>query len=125
MKGDFHIMTRHVLPLFIAISVIAILTIPSWAGDNSSGALSARISLDSIATVNNTNTTLEPGEYKVVAEQNQAKFDKDGKVVAEVPCTLKTLPGKAAHTEFVVDQGRLLEIQVSGKTEAIEFSSGS
>ena len=118
-------MTRRMSPFFIAIAVTAVLTIPSWARDNSSAALSASISLDSTATINNTNTTLEPGEYKVVAEQNQAKFEKNGKVVAEVPCTLKTLPGKAAHTEFIVDQGRLLEIQVSGKTEAIEFSSGS
>ena len=118
-------MTRRLLPFFIAVAVIAVLTIPSWAKDNSSGALTARISLDSATTVNNSNTTLEPGEYKVVAEQNQAKFEKDGKVVAEVPCTLKTLSGKAAHTEFSIDQGRLLEIQVSGKTEAIEFSSGN
>jgi hypothetical protein len=114
-----------VLPFFIAVAVITMITIPSWAKDNSSGALTARISLDSATTVNNSNTTLEPGEYRVVAEQNQAKFEKDAKVVAEVPCTLKTLSGKAAHTEFSIDQGRLLEIQVSGKTEAIEFSSGN
>ena len=118
-------MTRRVLPFFIAVAVITMITIPSWAKDNSSGALSARISLDSATTVNNSNTTLEPGEYRVVAEQNQAKFEKNGKVVAEVPCTLKTLSGKAAYTEFSIDQGRLLEIQVSGKTEAIEFSSGN
>jgi hypothetical protein len=118
-------MTRRLLPFFIAIAVIAILTIPSWAADNSSGAVSARIILDSATAINNTNTTLEPGEYKVVAEPNQAKFEKDGKVVAEVPCTLKTLSSKAAHTEFVIDQGHLLEIQASGKTEVIEFSSGN
>ncbi len=68
-------------------------------------------------------TTLAPGEYKVIAEGNKATIEKGGKVVAEVPCTLKTLSNKAPQTAATVDHGSLTEILASGKTEAIEFSS--
>jgi hypothetical protein len=115
-------MSRRLLLLFATTAVFALMAIPSWAKNNSNGSLSATIDLNSKAALNN--TTLVPGEYRVVVEGNQAKFEKDGKVVAEVPCTLKTLSTKATQTEFVVDHDRLTEIKVSGKTEAIEFSSG-
>ena len=115
-------MTRRFLPLFIISAAIVLMTIPAWARNNSNNSLSATLDLDSTATINS--TTLTPGQYKVVAEGNQAKFEKDGKVVAEVPCTLKTLSSKAAQSEFVMDHNRLMEIQVAGKMEAIDFSSG-
>jgi hypothetical protein len=113
-------MNRLVLPFFVVTAVFALMTTPSHARTSSNDSLTAKIDLASTTNINN--TTLSPGEYKVVAEGNQAKFEKDGKVVAEVPCTLKTLSNKSAHTEFVIDHDRLLEIQVSGKTQAIEFS---
>jgi hypothetical protein len=46
------------------------------------------------------------------------------KVVAEVPCTLKDAAGKVNQTTFIIDHDKLTEIQVSGKTKMIEFSSG-
>jgi len=65
---------------------------------------------------------LAPGEYKLTVEGTQAKFMQHGKVIAEVPCTLKDLSAKAPQTSFVVDHDRISEIQVSGKIKAIEFS---
>ncbi len=114
-------MFRRFLPLFIVAAAVAVMTIPVRAKNNSSDSLTATLDLDSTATINK--TTLTPGEYRVVAEGNQARFEKDGKTVAEVPCTLKTLPNKASLSEFVMDHDRLTEIQVAGKTEAIEFST--
>ena len=66
---------------------------------------------------------LPPGHYKVIAEGNEAKFEKGGKVVAQVPCTLKTLPQKAQQDEFQVDDHRLVQIDVSGKLQAITFGA--
>jgi hypothetical protein len=115
-------MSRRLLPFFIAAAIIAVITIPAFSKSNSTNSISVTITLAEKANVNT--TTLDPGEYKVVAEGNQAKFEKDGKVVAEVPCTLKTLSTKAPQTAAAIDHDQLTEIQVSGKTEAIEFSSG-
>jgi hypothetical protein len=115
-------MSRRSLSIFVTTAIFAVIAIPSWAKPNSSGSISATIYLNTVTNVNN--TSLAPGEYHIVAEGNQVKFQKDSKVVAEAPCTMKTLSSKAAHTEVVLDHDRLQEIQVSGKTEAIEFSSG-
>lgn len=112
---------RNVHLLFAAVILTAI-TIPSWAADNGSSSLTAKIKVSSNTNLSN-NTTLAPGDYKVTREGNQAKFEKDGNVVAEVPCTVKTLPAKASQTQVRRNGDRLEEIQISGKTEAIEFSS--
>lgn len=114
-------MTRRLLPLFTVAAAIAVMAIPALAKNNSSNSLDATLDLYSTATVNNTKLT--PGQYRVIAEGNQAKFEKDGKTVAEVPCTIKTLPSKASSSEFVMDHNQLTEIQVAGKTAAIDFSS--
>jgi hypothetical protein len=44
--------------------------------------------------------------------------------VAEVPCTLKDFSGKIIDTTFVLDHDQLTEIQVAGKSKAIEFAPG-
>jgi hypothetical protein len=69
-------------------------------------------------------TQLPAGEYKVIADGSKAKFQQGGKVVAEVPCTLKDFAGKVNQTTFVLDNNKLTEIQVAGKSKSIEFSSG-
>ena len=77
------------------------------------------------ATTTNIGTTkLAPGDYKVIADGSKAKFQQGNKVVAEVPCTLKDFGGKINETTYIIDHDHLTEIQVSGKSKAIEFSSG-
>jgi hypothetical protein len=114
-------MSRRMFSLFITAAMFMVTTTPSWAKNNSPGSISVTITLNEKASLNN--TILDPGDYKVVAEGNKATIEKGGKVVAEVPCTLKTLSNKSLFTSATVDHGRLTEILASGKTEAIEFSS--
>jgi hypothetical protein len=52
---------------------------------------------------------------------NQAKFESKGKVVAEVPCTWKTLPAKADHDVVLTSGAAVTEITFQGKTQAIDF----
>jgi hypothetical protein len=66
---------------------------------------------------------LEPGQYKVVAEGNTAKFERDGDIVAEAPFTWKTLSSKPEYSEVMTDHDRITEIDFSGKTQAIVFPS--
>jgi hypothetical protein len=65
--------------------------------------------------------TLQAGEYDLVVSGTQAKFESKGKVVAEVPCTWKTLPAKADHDLVLTDGGTVTEIEFQGKTQAIDF----
>lgn len=94
---------------------------PVWAKPNSNATIMATIDFDSTTKLGS--TSLTAGQYDVVAEGNQAKFEREDKIVAVVPCVLKELSSKARHTEFLIDHDQLTEIQVSGKTQAIELST--
>ncbi len=102
---------------------IGVASVSVWAKakSDSGDAITATITLTATTTVGG--TQLAPGQYKVVVEGNQAKFEQKSKVVAEVPCTLKDISYKPTTTEFVLDHDHISEIQVSGKTKAIEFST--
>lgn len=113
-------MSRRSLPMFLAIMALAIMSVTVWAKNDSSDSITTTLKLTATTTVGT--TQLAPGSYKVVADASKAKFEQGTKVVAEVPCTLKDFNGKINETTFVLDNNRLTEIQVSGKSKAIEFS---
>jgi hypothetical protein len=73
------------------------------------------------ATATVAGKTLQAGEYDLVVSGNQAKFQSKGKVVAEVPCTWKTLPAKAEHDLVLTSGSTLTEIEFQGNTQAIDF----
>jgi len=98
------------------------MSVSVWAKNDSGDTITATLKLT--APTNVGTTKLAPGEYKVIADGSKAKFQQGNKVVAEVPCTLKDFSGKVNETTFVLDRDQLTEIQVSGKSKAIEFSSG-
>jgi hypothetical protein len=98
------------------------MSVSVWAKNDSGDTITANVKLTTTTTVGT--TKLAPGDYKVVADGSKAKFEQGNKVIAEVPCTLKDFAGKINETTFVIDHDQMTEIQVSGKTKAIEFSSG-
>ena len=115
-------MSRRSLPIFLAIMALTTMSVSVWAKNDSGDTITANLKLT--APTNVGTTKLAPGEYKVIADGSKAKFQQGNKVVAEVPCTLKDFSGKVNETTFVLDRDQLTEIQVSGKSKAIEFSSG-
>jgi hypothetical protein len=115
-------MSRRSLPTFLAIMAFTAMSVSVWAKNDSGDTITANVKLTATTTVGT--TKLAPGDYKVVADGSKAKFEQGNKVIAEVPCTLKDFAGKINETTFVIDHDQMTEIQVSGKTKAIEFSSG-
>ena len=116
-------MSRRPLQLFFAIMAVSAMSIPLWAKPKPSSSETIKATIEVSSSTALGSMTLAPGEYHVTATGNQVKFERDGKIVAEVPCTMKDLSSKAQQTEISVDHDRLTEIQVSGKTKAIEFGS--
>ncbi len=84
-----------------------------------SDSLHKTIHLGQTATV--AGKTLQEGDYDLMVSGNQAKFASKGKVVAEVPCTWKTLDVKAEHDLVLTNGGVVTEIEFQGKTQAIDF----
>jgi hypothetical protein len=114
-------MTRRVFSFFAVVAALAVMTLPALAKANSNATIMATFDVTSATKLGS--TTLAPGHYVVEVEGNQAKFRKDGKTVAEVPCTVKELSSKAQQTGFQVDHEQITEIHISGKTQAIEFAT--
>lgn len=107
---------------WIVLGIIAFFAVSLPARSQSKETISATITVNKTAKVGN--TELAAGEYKVTVEGGQAKFGQGKKVVAQAPCTLKDLSYTPKLTQFLVDDnGRIVEIQIAGKTKAIDFSS--
>jgi hypothetical protein len=101
---------------------LSVMSVSVWAKNDSGDTITTNLKLTATTTIGS--TQLAPGDYKVVADGSKAKFQQGSKVVAEIPCTLKDFSGKINQTTFVIDNNKLTEIQVAGKSKSIEFSSG-
>jgi hypothetical protein len=113
----------RMLRIFVAILAFSAMSVSVWANKTDPGnAVSGTIRLSTATKVGN--ARLAAGEYKIIADENQAKFQKGNKVMAEIPCTLKPLSFMPKTTAFVMENGGISEIQVSGSEMAIEFSTG-
>jgi hypothetical protein len=102
---------------FITALVATAMALPIWVA--AADSIHKTVHIGSNATV--AGKTLTEGDYDLMVNGNQAKFTSKGKVVAEVPCTWKTLPAKADHDIVMIDGGALTEVQFQGKTQAIDF----
>ena len=116
-------MSRRLLPVVLAIMALTTIGVSAWAKNDSPDTITTNLKLTSNTTIGT--TQLAAGEYKVIADASKAKFMQGSKVVAEVPCSLKDAGVKVNQTTFIIDHDKLTEIQVSGKSKMIEFSSGN
>jgi hypothetical protein len=121
-QGESIFMSRRSLPLVFAMMALCAMSVSVSAKNDSGDSVTANIKLTAATTIGT--TQLAAGEYKVTADGSKAKFQQGGKVVAEIPCTLKDSTGKVNETTFIIDNNKLTEIQISGKSKMIEFSSG-
>jgi hypothetical protein len=116
-------MSRRLLPLIIAIMALGMMgvtaSVSARAKNDAGDSLTTNVKLTSETTIGS--TKLAAGEYKVAVDGGKAKFEQGGKVVAEVPCTVKDYQGKINQTTFIIDKGQLTEIQVAGKSKTIDF----
>jgi hypothetical protein len=103
---------------FFTALVAAGMALPLWA-TAATDSLHKTVHLGSAATV--AGKSLQEGDYDLVVSGTQAKFERKGKVVAEVPCTWKTLPAKAEHDGVEINAGAVTEIEFKGNTQAIDF----
>ena len=103
---------------FITALVAIGMALPIWSAV-AADSIKKTVHFGATATV--AGKTLQEGDYDLVVTGTQAKFSSKGKVVAEVPCTWKTLPAKSEHDMVMITGGAVTEIDFQGKTQAIDF----
>jgi len=100
---------------------VLILAMPVWAGPSKT--YTAEWDASQATTIGN--TQIQPGTYTVEAHENQNTLDivRDGKVIAQAPCHWIQLPKKAEDTEVDTNNNQIVEVEFSGKTEAVRLGT--
>jgi len=99
-----------------AVAAALVLSLPIWARTDS-----AQLVVDHPVTIGA--QQLEPGTYNLKANDGEKQINvvraDNGKIVASIPCEWVQLALKARQTEVLFDADRVVEIDFSGKTEAV------
>ena len=108
---------RYSAKQFLGGLAILFLVFPVWARPDKT----YTAEWDASQTTKIGNTQIKPGIYKIEARENQNTLDivRDGKVVAQTPCHWIHLAKKATDTEVDTNHNQIVEVEFSGKTEAI------
>jgi hypothetical protein len=100
----------------LAVVAVLVLSLPIWARTDS-----AQLVVDHPVTIGT--QQLEPGTYNLKANDGDKQISiaraDNGKIVASVPCEWVQLAQKARQTEVLFNADRVIEIDFSGKTEAV------
>jgi hypothetical protein len=100
----------------LAVVAVLVLSLPIWAGTDS-----AQLVVDHPVTIGA--QQLEPGTYDLKAKNGEKQINvvraDNGKTVASVPCEWVQLAQKARQTEVLFNADHVVEIDFSGKTEAV------
>ena len=103
---------------WLAVVAVLVLSLPIWARTES-----AQLVVNHPVTIGA--QQLEPGTYNIKANQGEKQINvvraDNGKVVASVPCEWVQLAQKARQTEVLFNADRVVEVDFSGKTEAVAF----
>lgn len=81
--------------------------------------LSATITLSRTVTLGN--VELEPGDYRVTADDNQVTVRRGGTVLVELPAVWKEIEVAPRSATVVLREGRIIEIRFGGQTRALSF----
>ena len=97
-------------------SAILAMAAPAWAHTDT-----AMLTFDKSAHVGS--TMLDPGNYKVRAEENgkQLEFEKNGKIVAQIPCHWVQLNAKPQSDEALINHDTVQEIRFAGRDSAAQI----
>jgi hypothetical protein len=100
----------------LAVVAVLVLSLPIWARTDS-----AQLVIDHPVTIGA--QQLEPGSYDLKAKDGEKQINivraDNGKIVATVPCEWVQLAQKARQTEVLFNADHVVEIDFSGKTEAV------
>lgn len=113
-------MNGRILSRCLALLAIVAMALPMWAASSS-----IRRSIDITSKTQVNGKMLQPGKYELVVNGNQAKFEQNGKVMADAPCTWTSMKNKSEYDALLYTQNKLTGIQFDGRNQAIHFTQAS
>jgi hypothetical protein len=97
-------------------SAVLTMAAPAWAHTDT-----AMLTFDKSVHIGT--TMLDPSSYKVRADENasQIEVERNGKVVAQIPCHWIQLNSKSPSDEAVIDNDSIQQIRFEGRAAAAQF----
>ena len=107
-------MTRSMMLRSLCVLVVLALALPALAKP-----FSTMITVTQKSTIGS--LTLEPGDYKLVADDSKAKIMKGKKVLGEVSCQWTEGTQKAYVDTLIYTGDKISELRLGGKTRILKF----
>jgi len=107
-------MTRSLIVRSLCVLVVLALALPAMAKP-----FSTMITVTQKSTIGS--LTLEPGDYKLIADDAKAKIMKGKKLVGEVSCQWAEGSQKAYVDTLIYNGGKISELRLGGKTRILKF----
>jgi hypothetical protein len=111
-------------PLSFALSVFVALAIAmpivargAYAKDSKTTA-----TLDIFNATTLAGKQLEPGTYRLSADDSKVTFERNGKMIAEAPIQWKDETSKSRFTNIVTESDKITEIHFGGKMRYIQIA---
>jgi hypothetical protein len=112
-------MVSHKLVRAGFVLLLASVSIPLLSQPQAASSLKKSVSVASDATV--AGKALKAGDYTLVVKGTDAKFEQDGKVVADVTCTWDSAPSRLDYDSLLVSDSKVVQFQEGGTTTEIDF----
>ena len=108
-------MKSSVLTRGLILTVVLALSLPAWA-------VPAKKTIHIQQSLHVGDTTLDPGDYTVVLDGNEATFQKGNKVVAKVSCAVKEGSEKYSQNSVLYANQAITEIRFAGQSQVLTFT---
>jgi len=110
-------------PLSFALSVLVALAVAmpiAARGAYAKNTKATTTTLDILSSATLAGKQIEPGTYRISADDSKITFERNGKMVAEAPVQWKDATTKAEYTNVVIESNKITEIHFSGKMRYIQ-----
>jgi hypothetical protein len=116
-------MSRRPLSFALSVFVALAIAMPIVARDAyAKGSKATTATLDIFDATSLAGKQIEPGTYRLSADDSKVTFERDGKMIAEAPIQWKDETSKAPYTNIVTEANKITEIHFSGKMRYIQIA---
>jgi hypothetical protein len=116
-------MPRRQLSFALSVLVALAIAMPIVArGAYAKGPKATTATLDIFDATSLAGKQIEPGTYRISADDSKVTLERDGKMIAEAPIQWKDETSKARYTNVVTESDKITQIHFSGKMRYIQIA---
>ncbi|MGD1209906.1 MAG: hypothetical protein ABR973_00935 [Candidatus Acidiferrales bacterium] len=116
-------MSRRPLSFVLFVFVALAIAVPIAArGAYAKDSKATTTTLDILNAATLGGKQIEPGTYRISADDSKVTLERNGKMVAEAPVQWKDETSKPSYSKIVTENSQIKEIHFSGKMRYIQIA---